>query len=175
VVLVLSFSSVSSTSLSAGVPPVVSTVESTAASEVASKPVTCALIADKALAFNQSPTFALLEADLTRHPRLALVERTQIARIIEEETLQRALGAEGGDARRRLGGLLKAQMVVILRAAEKKLGDPQQPQQQQTVRSLHVMIAGTGNGLRILTTDHVWDDKQPHRPSRASARTLTAR
>ena len=151
----------SSTSLSAGVPPAAGTVEPTAASEVASKPVTCALIADKALAFDQSPTFALLEADLSRHPRLALVERTQLARIIEEETLQRALGAEGGDARRQLGGLLKAQMVMILRAAEKKLGDPQQPQQQQTVRSLRVMIADTGNGLRVLTTDHVWDDKQP--------------
>lgn len=87
----------------------------------AKEPLTCALLPDKALGFANSAVFSLLEVEVSRDPALALLQRAEIDKILQEQTLQLALAAGGVGARRGLGTLLKARMLVVLRAEEKQV------------------------------------------------------
>jgi hypothetical protein len=70
--------------------------------------------------------------------------------VLEEQTLQMAFAPEGGADRRRLGSLLKADILVILHARG-----------TDEVRSLEIVIAETKTGLRVLTDIVSWDEKDP--------------
>ena len=56
-------------------------------------------------------------------------------------------------ARRRLGTLLKAKILVILRASEKQI-------EGEKIHSLRIVIADTSTGLRILVRVYLWDENQ---------------
>lgn len=118
--------------------------------------VTCALIAGQEFGFNESATFQLLETALSQEPALALLERAEASRIFDEKKIQLALGAEGGAARRELGTLLKARLLVILKAGEKVVG-----KDKAVVRFLDVTLAETDSGLRLGQRRLVWQEDHP--------------
>jgi hypothetical protein len=100
--------------------------------------VTCALLVDAAHELRESPLVGLLEAALSSDDRVRLLERAEIARVLEEHALNLARG--GGDAKsyRDWGRLLLARLLVLMRA---------QKADQQTV--LEVSFVETRHGLRL--------------------------
>jgi hypothetical protein len=98
---------------------------------------------------------SLLEVKLSQERDLILLERAEIEKILEEQMLQLAFEAEGSEARRQLGALLRARMLVILRAREEQAGEG------KMVRYLELVIADTSTGLRILTERLVWNESKP--------------
>lgn len=134
----------------------------TAAGALAQEPVTCALIPGKALEFHESATLHLLNVALSNQRGLALLERAEIERIVEERSLQLAFGADGVSARRQLGSVLQARLLVIMLAGETPPGAvingrPPKP----TTRYVLVVVADTESGLRLATETRVWDDADP--------------
>lgn len=122
--------------------------------------ITCALIPDRMLGFAESATFQLLEVELSNKPNLVLLERVEIEKILEEKMLQLAFSAGGGETRRQLGDLLKARMLVIIRASEKQVGE------NKNIQSLRIVVADTSTGLRILTGTLIWDKSKPDETAR---------
>lgn len=125
-----------------------------AAAPSGQQPVTCALIPGHDLGFAESAAFQMLTAELSKNPKLALLERAEIDRVLDEKKLQLAFGAEGAGTRRELGLLLKARMLVILRAGEKTVN-------KTAVRYLDATVAETDAGLRIRRERLVWEDNKP--------------
>jgi len=118
-------------------------------------PLAVAVIADKRFELHKSPLVSLLEVKLSQEPGVVLLERAEIEKILEEQMLQLAFEAEGSEARRQLGALLRARMLVILRAREEQAGE------DKTIRCLELVIADTSTGLRILTEKLVWNESKP--------------
>lgn len=73
----------------------------------------CALIDTTKL-----PVTAILEARLLTDDKATWVERTEIDRVLGEQELQAAFGAEGVKQRSSLGKLLKAEVLILLRPAK---------------------------------------------------------
>ena len=106
-----------------------------------------ALIADKAFDLHKSPLVSLLEAKLSQREEIQLLERAQIDRILQEQQLQLISSARGVHERIAAGKLLKADLLVLLRAREK--GD---------IRQLDIIVAETKGGLRLLVRTILWSD-----------------
>ena len=93
---------------------------------------------------------ALLEVKLSADGRLKLLERSEIDKIVKEQELQLLFAPEAGTKRSALGQLLKADLLILLRAGEKK-GDG---------RYLDVIVCETKAGLRLRVTRMPWTDEQ---------------
>lgn len=78
----------------------------------ADKP-TVAIIPDRSERI--APLTDLLFVELSGSQRLNLVERAELKKIQAEQELPLSFGAKGGKSRRRLGSLLRADFLVLLR------------------------------------------------------------
>lgn len=136
-------------------------------SAFAQNKVTCALIPGKAPDVAASAVFSLVEAELSKEPGLALVERAEITKILAEQALQIKVGSESLGDRRKLGDRLKARMLVTIRAVE--FGKPapapgagqNAASSKQTTASLQVVASDTATGLRLADDLHAWNDANP--------------
>src|SRR4051794_7901824 len=75
---------------------------------------TCAILADPA---RPSPVVPLLEARLLAMEGVTFTERAEIDAVLREEQLQALLGPEAGRQRASAGRVLKAELLILLRAA----------------------------------------------------------
>ena len=82
---------------------------------------------------------ALLEAKLLAEPDTTWVERARVDQVLAEQKLQALFGAGGVGERVKLGKLLKADVLVLVRRAK----DAREP-------ALELVISETGGGLRLL-------------------------
>ena len=112
----------------------------------ADKP-TVAIIPDRS--DRVAPLADLLFAELSKSQRMDLVERAELKKIQAEQELQLSFGAKGGKSRRRLGSLLRADFLVLLRIG----GTDESP-------SLETVIAETHFGYRVVKQVRKWDPKQ---------------
>jgi hypothetical protein len=71
---------------------------------------TCALLDPE-----KTPRAALLEAKLLAEPGATWVERADIDKVLKEQKLQAAFGPQGVGERVKLGKLLKADLLVMVR------------------------------------------------------------
>ena len=110
-----------------------------------------------------APVADLLFAELSKSPRMDLVERAELKKIRDEQELQLSFGALGGEARRRLGSLLRADFLVLLRLT----GDAKSP-------ALEIVIADTRFGYRLGKQLRKWDPKQAEPAARAVGNYLNA-
>ena len=95
---------------------------------------TCALLDPE-----KTPRAALLEAKLLAEPGANWVERADIDKVLKEQKLQAAFGPQGVGERVKLGKLLKADLLVMVR--------PVKDAKEQT---LEVVVSETATGLRLL-------------------------
>jgi hypothetical protein len=95
---------------------------------------TCALLDPE-----KSPRAALLEAKLLSEPGATWVERASIDKVLAEQKLQAAFGPQGVSERVKLGKLLKADLLVMVRPVK----DAKEP-------VLEVVVSETATGLRLL-------------------------
>jgi tetratricopeptide (TPR) repeat protein len=95
---------------------------------------TCALLDPE-----KTPRAALLEAKLLAEPGAAWVERADIDKVLKEQKLQAAFGPQGVGERVRLGQLLKADLLVMIRPVK----GAEQP-------AIEVVVSETASGLRLL-------------------------
>ncbi len=96
----------------------------------------CALLEDVTEG-PSSPVVPLLEARLLAGDGVTLLERDAIAAILREQKVQSLFGPEAGRQRAAAGALLKADLLILLRAVRE--GPP----------SLDVTISETRRGLRL--------------------------
>jgi hypothetical protein len=101
--------------------------------------INCALIIDESTGIGLSDLVSVLEVTLSQDPRVRLVERSKIAEVLEEQQIQMLLGPAAGPDRRALGGLLGADLLILLRNA-----------QSDQAASVDVVVAETRQGLRLL-------------------------
>jgi tetratricopeptide (TPR) repeat protein len=83
----------------------------------------------------------LLEAKLLSGGQASWVERTEIDRVLKEQVLATAFGAQGGKNRLALGKLLKAEVLVLVRSV--KSNDNEVPP------SIECIVCETRQGLRL--------------------------
>ncbi|WP_254508097.1 hypothetical protein [Anatilimnocola floriformis] len=88
---------------------------------------------------NRSPAVALLEAQLLTGELATWVERTEINRILDEKKLQTLFAPASGGERAKLGKMLKADVLVLVRSgvAEK-------------VPYIEIVISEVSRGLRLV-------------------------
>ena len=96
-----------------------------------------------------APVADLLFVELSKSPRMDLVERAELKNIRDEQELLLSFGASGGKSRRRLGSLLRADFLVLLRLT----GDANS-------LALETVIADTRFGYRLGKQVRKWDPKQ---------------
>ena len=102
---------------------------------------TAAVVADPA--GKAAAVADLVSAELSKAGHVGLVERAALKQILAEQKLQLAFGARGGDSRRRLGALLRAEYLVLLRVSgEDKSG------------VLEAVVAEARSGYRLAR--HAW-------------------
>ncbi|PQO25274.1 hypothetical protein C5Y96_25560 [Blastopirellula marina] len=94
----------------------------------------CALID-----IDQSALGGLLEAELLALPNTQWVERTEIQKLLNEQRLQSIVGAQSGNDRRSIGGVLKADVLVLLRTIE-----------EDQKKYAEIVIAETNQGIRLV-------------------------
>ncbi|WP_254508098.1 hypothetical protein [Anatilimnocola floriformis] len=89
--------------------------------------------------FNRSPAVALLEAQLLASNLATWVERTEVTRILDEKKLQTLFAADSGGERAKLGKMLKADVLVLVRSgvAEK-------------VPYVEIVVSEVSRGLRLV-------------------------
>ena len=102
-------------------------------------PPTAAVVAARDYGLRGTLLVALLETRLSGDGTVQLVDRARIDAVLEEQALQAALSAPGVGQRVRLGQLLKADVLVLLRAGG-----------EGETRYVDVVVAETGSGLRLL-------------------------
>ena len=108
-------------------------VTMTIGSVAAANPVVAVLDPDK------NDRAALLEAKLLADPALTMVERATVDQLLKEQELQAAFGPQGVGQRVKLGAVLKADLLVMVRVV-KKTKEP----------TLEIVISETAGGLRLL-------------------------
>ena len=113
---------------------------------------TAALILD-----GGSPTGLLLESELLTGDKTQWLERTEFEQLIREQQLGAALQPEAGQHRIELGGLLQANVLVILRRRETP-----KPYFQ-------IVLCETAGGLRLMVDSRLQTDD-----AAADARSLAA-
>lgn len=133
-------------------------------------PPTCAVVPVDWAGLGAIPALDLLEVGLSQTGMLRLVERERVRAVLDENLLRAALGAEGLMARRTVGELLRADLLVIV--GEAHPSDPTPGRDDAAVRSagdsadsdvrgLSLTIAETRGGLRLLCDDFIWDPAEP--------------
>jgi len=95
---------------------------------------TCALLDPE-----KTPRAALLEAKLLADTSATWVERVNIDKVLKEQKLQAMFSPQGVGERVKLGKLLKADVLVMVRTVK----DAPEP-------TLEVVVSETGGGLRLL-------------------------
>jgi hypothetical protein len=85
----------------------------------------------------------ILETKVFELPQTAWVERTEIARVLQEQELQAAFSPEGAGRRSALGQLLKADVLILLRSVKQDDAHPEQ---------IECVICETKQGLRLFKT-----------------------
>jgi hypothetical protein len=95
---------------------------------------TCALLDPE-----KTPRAALLEAKLLAEPGATWVERAGIDKVLKEQKLQAAFSPQGVGERVKLGRLLKADVLVLIR-----------PVKDAPAETLEVVVSETAGGLRLL-------------------------
>lgn len=103
---------------------------------------TCALVVDRAYGLDTSPLVGLLETKLLQSPKIHMLERAEIAKLLQEQTMARIFGPEGGASRIETGKLLKADLLVLVKAEEVREG-------QQQTRRVQLMLSETRQGVRV--------------------------
>ncbi len=103
-------------------------------------PPVCAVVADDSL--SGTPAVALLEVGLSTNSRVSLVERDQIDKILAERELQLAFSPGETAVRMRLGRLVRADLLLLLK------GGPYEG--EDCVRAA---VAQTRTGLRLVVRD----------------------
>ncbi len=88
---------------------------------------------------DNSPRTALLEAKLLAEPGAKWVERAAIDKVLKEQKLAAAFGAQGVKDRVQLGKLLKADVLVIVRQTKTSEG-----------AAYELVVSETASGLRLL-------------------------
>jgi len=114
-------------------------------------PPTCALLPDRALDLPASPCYALLEARLLEDPRMAMLERVAIERILKEQQLSMLFSPEGSAARVQAGKLLKADLLILVKASEQSDG-------KEKTRTLTLVVSETTRGLRLFMRTIPWSN-----------------
>ncbi|MGL6094623.1 MAG: hypothetical protein ACRC7O_02325, partial [Fimbriiglobus sp.] len=104
-----------------------------AGAPAAAGPVVAVLDPDK------NPRVALLEAELLADPYLTHVDRAVIEQTLKEQQLQASFGPQGVGERVRLGAVLKADVLILVRVAR----GAKEP-------TLDVVVSETAGGLRLL-------------------------
>jgi hypothetical protein len=94
----------------------------------------CALLAPE-----KDPRAALLEARLLTDPAAIWVDRAGVDQVLKEQQLQALFGPQGVGERVKLGQLLKADPLVMVRPVK----DAAQP-------TIEVVVSETATGLRLL-------------------------
>lgn len=112
---------------------------------------TCALLPDNALGLPASPCYALLEARLLEDPGMAMLERVDIERILKEQQLSMLFSPEGSAARVQAGKLLKADLLILLKASEQSDG-------KEKSRTLTLAVSETTRGLRLFVRTIPWSN-----------------
>jgi len=113
---------------------------------------TCAIVADSALGFDQSPLFALFETHVVQSGAVTSLERTEIAKVLDEHKLALLFSAEGGRDRVAVGKILKADLLVLLKA------DEVVDTNMQHYRSVRLILSETRSGLRLMMGTVPWTD-----------------
>ena len=88
---------------------------------------------------DKSDRVTLLEARLLAEPGLTLVERADVEKALKEQELQAAFGPQGVGSRVKLGAVLKADVLVLVR----KAAGAKEP-------TLDVVVCETAGGLRLI-------------------------
>jgi hypothetical protein len=114
---------------------------------MAKDPIRLALLPDTNLGFKDSPVVSYLETQLSASPEVRLVERAEIDRVWEEIAFQQTFSANEGGARRGIGGLLQADLLVLLSA-----------RQEGDLRSIRLVVSRTSDGVRLITDRFFWDE-----------------
>ena len=104
------------------------------AAESPTRKLTAALID-----FDHSSAATLLEAELFKRKEVAWVERTEIDHVLREQKLQTLFAPEVGSARVKLGQLLKAEVLILLREIK--------PQEKQGTIAMECVVCETKQGL----------------------------
>lgn len=99
---------------------------------------TCAMVSDGPSDGKATVLAAMLEVKLAEMPDIRMVERQAISLVLEEQKLSALSGASAHDGRVRLGKLLKAEVIIMIRPAEEHAGE------------LDVTVFETAGGLRLL-------------------------
>jgi len=103
----------------------------------AAEPVKSTVVA--VLARGESELAPLFEAKLAAEPGVTLVERALVDEVLAEQQIQAAFGPDGVGERVRLGKILKADVLVLVRAT-----------QETKDRELEVSVTETSGGLRLM-------------------------
>jgi hypothetical protein len=111
---------------------------------------TGAVLADNTFGLDASPVMALLEARLSEQNDIRLVERTEIARILQEQKLSLLFGPEGGPDRVQAGKILKSDLLFLLRATERPGTDG------HPIRSIDLAVSETTRGIRVMMSSVPW-------------------
>jgi len=111
-------------------------------------PTTCAIVPDSSFASDDLGFIDLLEAQLSNSPKLSILARSDLEKIVAEHKLGLALGSDVHESRRRAGQILRAETLIMLRIREVK-----------GKRVIDVEVSETRHGLRLLNVTLVWDDK----------------
>lgn len=90
---------------------------------------------------SQTPAGALFEAKVLAEPKLTWLERSHIDKVVRELEVQALFSAEAPEKRARLGKLLKADVLVMLRAGEHP--------EDKKVKFIHIVICEGQRGLRL--------------------------
>jgi len=93
---------------------------------------------------DRSPVGALLQAVLAQENLLSWLEREDIDKILREQELQAAFSPEGGSDRAAFGRLLKADLLVFLRAGRAL-------QKDNPRKTVDLVVCETQQGLRLLS------------------------
>jgi hypothetical protein len=88
---------------------------------------------------DRSPVAALLEAELLAGEDAIWVERTEIEKVLDEQKLQAVFSPDAGGERARLGRILKADLLVLVRSGK-----------AENVPYLDLVISEVSRGLRLV-------------------------
>lgn len=114
----------------------------------------CALIVDEASGLNESLLVPLVEAELGRLAaagKLVLVERREVEQVLREQELAALFGAEGVGRRIEVGALLRADVLVLLRARAVPADPAAGAEEGAKGPVAEVVVCETSTGLRLET------------------------
>jgi hypothetical protein len=110
----------------------------------------CAVVADPGLGLRDSPIIALLETQLANLEQVRLVERNEIDRVLREQELNLLFAPEGAGQRVKAGALVKADLLLLLRAKQERGAD----------RSIQAVVCETKGGLRLRVANVPWPERE---------------